>query len=142
MLDEQWVPIEGFPNYEVSNYGRIVNLTTGVDLRPHADKKSGVLRVTLYNEGKRKNVQVARIVLEGFFLNYHKDSVVGYENGDVSDCSVLNLTLREVDHVERAAFQLAQLPTGAKISFIDMTEAQIVQVILRAQKIRETNGIA
>lgn len=34
MLDEQWVPIAGFPNYEVSNYGRIVNVTTGVDLRP------------------------------------------------------------------------------------------------------------
>ena len=142
MLDEQWVPIAGFPNYEVSNYGRIVNVTTGVDLRQHADKKSGVLRVTLYNEGRKKNVQVARIVLEGFFLNYHKDSVVGYENGDVTDCSVLNLTLREVDHVERAAFQLAQLPVGARISFIEMTEAQIVQVILRAQKIRETNGIS
>ena len=141
MLDEQWVPIAGFPNYEVSNYGRIVNVMTGVDLRQHADKKSGVLRVSLYNGGKKKNVQVARVVLEGFFLNYHQDSVVGYENGDVADCSVLNLTLREVDHVERAAFQLAQLPTGARISFVEMTEAQIVQVILRAQKIREANGI-
>ena len=117
MLDEQWVPITGFPNYEVCNYGSIVNVTTGVDIRQHADKKSGVLRVTLYNEGRKKNVQVARIVLEGFFLNYHKDSVVGYENGDVTDCSVLNLTLREVDHVERAAFQLAQLAVGERIFF-------------------------
>lgn len=140
MLDEQWVPIVGFPKYEVSNYGRIVNISTGLDLKPRADK-SGILRVSLYNNGRKKNLQVARVVLEGFFLNYHKDSVVGYENGDVTDCSVLNLTLHEVDHVERASAQLAQLPVGAKISFIDMTEAQIVQVILRAQKIRENNGI-
>ena len=33
MLEELWQPIEGFPNYEISNYGRVVNVRRGTNLR-------------------------------------------------------------------------------------------------------------
>lgn len=140
MLEEQWVPINDYPNYEVSNYGRIANIYRVDELKPHADK-FGTLRVTLYNNGVRKNVQVSRIVLEGFFLNYTSDSQVHYKNGDKSDCSVLNLTLGVVDHIEEMAAKLAELPPGSTTSFVDITEGQLVQVILRARAIRKSRGI-
>lgn len=141
MLDEQWVPMPGYPNYEVSNYGRIANVRTGRDLTPYPDKRTGAMRVALYREGVRKDVQLNRVVAECYFLKYYEGADVSHRNGDKSDCSVLNLTLGVVDHIERAAYQLAELPVGATISFIDMTEKQIVQVILKAQKIRKRRGI-
>lgn len=141
MLDEQWVPMPGYPNYEVSNCGRITNVKTGRDLTPYPDKRTGAMRVALYRNGVRKDVQLNRVVAECYFLNYYEGAEVSHRNGDRSDCSILNLTLGVVDHIERAAYQLAELPVGATISFIDMTEKQIVQVILKAQKIRKRRGI-
>lgn len=93
MLEEQWVPLPGYPNYEVSNYGRVVNVRSGKDLTPYPDKRTGILRVAVYHNGRRKDVQLKRIVAECYFLNYHAGCGVQNKNGNRSDCSVLNLTL-------------------------------------------------
>lgn len=139
MLEEQWVPVEGYPNYEVSNYGRVVNVKTGRDLRVKYGVLSDIGRVTLYLNGRTVSVEVAKIVAKAFFLNYQDHSKIYYRNGNESDCSVLNLSL---DPHVGLANKLARLRQGDKISFIDMTEKEIVQVIIMAQKIREALGIA
>lgn len=100
MLDELWVNLAQWPQYAISNYGRVVNENTGRELAPYADKRTGHLRVALYNNGVREDVQINRLVAECFFVDYRPDVQVYHENGNKSDNGVLNLTLgrsREMD---------------------------------------------
>ena len=119
MLEEQWVPLSGYPNYEVSNYGRVTNVNTGRDISPYPDKRTGILRVAIYRNGSRKDVQLKRLVAKCYFLNYQDDSKVNHRNNNKADCSVLNLTL---------------------IRHLNATLDQLQMVINRAKEIRELNN--
>ena len=46
---EYWTDIEEYPNYSVSNLGRVKNKVSGKILKPQKDYK-GYLRVRLYNQ--------------------------------------------------------------------------------------------
>jgi len=92
LLDELWVGFEDFPNYEVSNYGRVVNIRTGRDLRPSVDF-NGFHHVALYHKGLRTDVMVHRLVAKAFFLNYQDGLEVKHINEDRNENTVLNLTL-------------------------------------------------
>lgn len=92
MLDEKWVPVEGFPNYAVSNYGEVINVNTNRTLSERKCK-DGRRRVVLYVKGVPHARMVNRLVAEAFFLNYQDGIEVNHINGDHGDCSVLNLTI-------------------------------------------------
>lgn len=91
--EELWVPIEDYPNYEISNYGRIVNTKTDYELQiTHSKYKKD--QVNLYNNGKVKRFYVHRLVARAFFQNYRDDIEVLHVNQySIHDNSVLNLTL-------------------------------------------------
>lgn len=93
-VEEVWVELDSFPDYAISNYGRVVNIRTNKDLTLTPDK-DGALRVSLYNQGKRSNNYVHRLVAKCFFLNYSEGHAVKHINGNKTDNSVLNLTLSE-----------------------------------------------
>lgn len=92
MLEEQWATLDLVPNYEISNYGRIVNTNTGRELTPTKDK-NGYYRVVLCNKGDRRHVFVHRLVAECYFLNYQTGIEVKHKNLDKGDNGVFNLTL-------------------------------------------------
>jgi hypothetical protein len=70
LLDELWVGFEDFPNYEVSNYGRVVNIRTGRDLSPSKDQ-NGFYHVALYHKGCRTDVMaLVAYVLEAFVRGF------------------------------------------------------------------------
>lgn len=91
--EELWVPIEGFPNYEISNYGRVVNIKTEHELQiTHTKYKPDTVR--LYRNGKMRQFYVHRLVAQAFFLNYRDDiEVLRLNPYAIHDNSVLNLTL-------------------------------------------------
>lgn len=92
LAEEHFVPIEGYKNYEVSNYGRVCNVRTGADLKPRSDS-SGFQNVILYGYGKPKNFGVHRLVAQAFFVDFNDDIEVKHISGDKTDNSVRNLTL-------------------------------------------------
>lgn len=92
MLDEYWVTFEEFPNYSISNYGRVVNNATSKELRPHVDS-FGNHKVAFYRDGNRYEFGVHRLVARAFFVNYREGVQVKHINGDKSENTVLNLTL-------------------------------------------------
>lgn len=92
ILDELWVGFDEFPNYQVSNYGRVVNIQTGHELSHRVDY-NGFHCVALYRNGKRTDAMVHRLVAKAFFLNYQEGYEVRHKNWDRDDNSVLNLTL-------------------------------------------------
>lgn len=91
-MEEYFSEIEGFPNYVVSNYGRIVNIKRDTDLTATKDG-NGVYKVTLYRNNVPTTMYVHRIVAKAFFVNYGEDREVLFVNDNKEDYSVLNLTI-------------------------------------------------
>ena len=64
--DEEWRRIKGFPQYHVSNYGRIRNKETKKILKPQIVryKNSNTLNFKLYNHGRKKTVYIRKLMRE------------------------------------------------------------------------------
>lgn len=94
MLEELWVPVEDYPNYEISNYGRVVNIKTGYELKTWAVGKGGkYLRVELSRDALRRAFFLHRLVAREFFLLYSDRVEVICINGNYHDCTVANISL-------------------------------------------------
>lgn len=92
-LEELWVPIEEYSNYEVSNYGRVVNIKRDRDLQQY-ENAGGYYSVRLSKNGDRRSFYVHDLVAKAFFVNYSPYIVVEHVNTETKyDNSVLNLTL-------------------------------------------------
>lgn len=89
-MSEQWKLIEDYPNYEVSNMGRVRNTKTGRILRLVVNEW-GYLHVTLCKDGKMKRFLVHRLVATTFIQNPENKSQVNHINGIKTDNRVENL---------------------------------------------------
>ena len=95
--DEVWVDILGYRGYQVSNYGRIRSYAQEykryylMSLAPN--KNNGRLYVSIVNvDGKRKNLQVARVVAFAFCDGYSETrNTVNHKDGNVQNNSANNL---------------------------------------------------
>lgn len=74
-LTEEWKQIRGFPDYEVSNYGRVRSLARDYKYGSHEDiilktnDRRGYRGVTLFRDGKRYYKAVHRLVAAAFIPN-------------------------------------------------------------------------
>ena len=78
---EKWKDISGCPGYQVSNLGRVKSMERNVKLKNGSIRtirerilkpiknKDGYLFIGLYNEGKKKNIKVHRLVGQAFVQN-------------------------------------------------------------------------
>lgn len=81
MVEEQWCAIPGFPNYMISDYGRVWNVRFERFLTPMIDKY-GYEYVCLYGHGRATNKWVARLVGLAF-LSYAEDEIqINHDDGD------------------------------------------------------------
>ncbi len=68
MQDEEiWLPIQDYPRYEVSNYGRVQNIRTGrmMKLTQHFEFDWTLVGLT-FDRGRQRTVRVATLVAEAF----------------------------------------------------------------------------
>jgi hypothetical protein len=66
ILNERWVDINGFPNYQISDHGRVYSKESKKILKPQK-RENGYLKVSLYNRGKTcKNKSLHKLVSEHF----------------------------------------------------------------------------
>lgn len=93
--EEIWKTIPEFPNYQVSNMGRVKSLnynrTRKEKLLRFSKDKYGYLRVTISKEGVKKYVQVHRLVCEAFLQNPFNLPQVNHRNEDKTDNRIENL---------------------------------------------------
>lgn len=90
---EQWLPIEDFPGYLISDQGRVENSNTSRLLSIH-DNGHGVLQVTLRRENKNWVRAVHRLVAEAF-LDLPPDGYVPmFIDGDHTNLAASNLEWR------------------------------------------------
>ena len=96
MPKETYRTIKDFPHYQVSNLGNVKSLFTdkvlSKVLRDKRVKGKCYYMVALYNsEGKRKNLQVHRIVAETFIRNSKNYPVVNHKDLNKLNNRVENL---------------------------------------------------
>ena len=87
-----WKQIPGYDNYEVSDTGLVRSLKSGKERILSPGKlRNGYLMVTLHKDGKRKGMQVHRLVAEAFIPNPLGLETVNHKNEDKSDNEASNL---------------------------------------------------
>lgn len=101
-MSETWKEIKDFPNYMISNKGRVWSKTKIVSsprgkylkkgriLKSHDDKR-GYLKIDLINEKGRKSYKIHRLVAEAFLKNPELKREVNHINGIKTDNEVSNL---------------------------------------------------
>ncbi len=70
---------EEYPNYLVSNYGRVYSQKHKKFLKPYKDKK-GYLKFQLYKDGKYKHVRGHRLVGFAFVPNPENNNVMNHKD--------------------------------------------------------------
>jgi len=78
--DEEWRVIFGYPNYEVSNFGRVRNARNQQILRPFV--KFGYEYVELYHYTKSQQYRVNRLVARAFLPLRTDANQVNHDDGD------------------------------------------------------------
>lgn len=121
-MDEQWKYVEGFPNYLVSDQGR-VNGPRG-DLTQRVDRK-GYRSVSLWRDGKSHRRATQRLVAEAFIGPRPAGCVVRHRDGDNAHNAATNLrygtpTENEADKREHGTTLLGERHPAAKLN-----EAQV-----------------
>lgn len=68
-MEEVWKQITDYPNYSISSFGNVKNMTTGKILKNNINTY-GYLRVGLYKNDKAKTFLITRLVGEHFLNNF------------------------------------------------------------------------
>lgn len=87
-----WLPVKGFPKYEVNQYGDIRNKRTGYVKKPCVDK-SGYFQVKLSDENTHKSHSktVHRIVANAFYDGDFREYQVNHKDGNKQNNFIANL---------------------------------------------------
>jgi hypothetical protein len=117
-MKEEWVAINGYPNYAVSNCGRVINITRNTILK-HRPNDEGDMRVSLSANGRVRDFYVRRLVAEAFFTGYDPREQVIHYNGDKEDCSVNNLRLRKRPRLDDVAVFSSRKQTGKRVEVVE-----------------------
>lgn len=89
-MHEIWGPVRGFPNYAVSNYGRVRNRKSGAQLNP-TRLGNGYLRVQLWCKKEPTSFGVHRLVADVFLDEDISDKQVDHKNNVKTHNFVWNL---------------------------------------------------
>lgn len=137
MSEERWVVVDGFPDYAVSDQGRVKRLTSrtcakaGAILKASPRSKSRpYLTVDLCRDGKRQSVSVHTIVAKAFLEQPTFDgAVINHKNGNKADPTYTNLEWTtqsgNVLHAYRIGLASA---TGEDNGQAKLTEAQVLEI--------------
>ena len=92
---ERWRIVKDYPNYMVSDLGKVKNIVTGRILKPQNNKR-GYLHVILRSMNLNKTIRIHTLVAITF-LNYNADGtqkiVVDHINNNTLDNRLVNLQL-------------------------------------------------
>lgn len=94
-MQEEWLPVEGFPDYVVSNYGYVQNVLSGKTLS-NSPVQYGMLTVAMMKDAQQFRRSVAGLVAREFLpppLREDFNTPI-HLDGDRANCRVDNLAWR------------------------------------------------
>lgn len=86
---ENWKPIEGWENYEISDFGNVRSVRTYPDNKRTSRHRNGYAVVGLYGNGKRCFKYVHRLVIAAFL--YPSDDEVNHRDLNKQNNHISNL---------------------------------------------------
>lgn len=94
--DEIWKEITGYPNYFVSNYGRVKHYSVRNKsfylLKPILNKVNNRLYISLYNDNKHSYLQLSRLVGFAFVSGYSSEkNTINHKDGNTKNNKAENL---------------------------------------------------
>ena len=112
-------PIPGYPNYEVSNWGRIFIVKNGTRVeklpRP-CNNRERYLNIRLWNKGQKKKICVHNLVAKVFLGEIPEGYVVDHINNNPSDNYVTNLQIVTVaENSQKTAKYSYGMKLGSKL---------------------------
>lgn len=112
-------PIPGYPNYEVSNWGRIFIVKNGTRIeklpRPCSGREQ-YLSIQLWNQGQKKKICVHNLVAKVFLGEIPDGYVVDHINNNPSDNYVTNLQIVTIaENGKKAAKHSYGMKLGSKL---------------------------
>jgi hypothetical protein len=112
-------PIPGYPNYEVSNWGRIFIVKNGTRIeklpRPCSGREQYLI-IQLWNNGQKKKICVHNLVAKVFLGEIPEGYVVDHINNNPSDNYVTNLQIVTIaENGKKAAKYSYGMKLGSKL---------------------------
>lgn len=90
-MKEEWVQLKDFPNYLISNTGKVFNKKLRKD-------KDGYLTVSLYKNNKETNCKVHRLVGTYFVDGYFEGAIINHKDENKSNNNYWNLEWCTVEY--------------------------------------------
>lgn len=88
--DEIWAPVKGYPDYAISNYGRLRNLTHNREVRGSVAPYGG-LKVSLSRGGEVQDFYIHHLVAQAFISGWRPGIRVRHLDNDRTNNYHLNL---------------------------------------------------
>lgn len=91
-MKEQWKDIYGFEGiYQISNCGNVKNVKRNKNIALTYCKRTGYIYANLYNNYKRKNATVHRLIATAFIPNPNNFPEINHIDGNKTNNSIENL---------------------------------------------------
>lgn len=142
---EQWVQIQDYPSYYVSNYGRIKSYKhdkkVGKIINGTINSK-GYCMIGLYKDNKEILKPVHRLVAEAFIPKIIDKDLINHKDGNKTNNKVENLEwVNNSENIYHAYHELGFNPNGIKIFQIDISSNNIINTFISAEEASRTTGI-
>lgn len=122
-MEEIWAEVEGYPDYSVSNTGKVFSKISDRYLA-YRLSDGGYPRVVLTADGVRKDWYVHHLVARAFFAKPYKNGVhIRHVNGNKKNNHVGNLTIRRrIKDVELEMARPKKRKWGRRVRVIETDE--------------------
>lgn len=134
---EIWKTVLGWPQYEVSNYGRVRNTRTNKILRA-ADCGRGYLGVVVYADWttpkrRKRSAKVHRLVMEAFTGTTNPGMHIAHNNGDRKDNRLANLRWATIEDnfADRKKHGTSQVRKGEPRDKLTKTQVAEIRALIK-----------
>lgn len=119
-MREIWVEAKGFPDYLVSNLGRVMTRESDIRITPFVS--NGREAVSLQHGDSRFVVMLDRLVAHSFFEGLEEGVVIRHIDGDKTNVVITNLEIVSREEHRESSYEVGREKRPIRIKNLDTGE--------------------